>query len=152
MTRNEYITSIRNWFRKGTINNCLAVTLTMKQSADHVKLDQYLAQQNMRHFLNKLNKQFFGNSFQRYDKRFDVIPVLDRSNWQRLHYHLIIRYPVEIDATDLTQAIHSHWDKTRFSYHENRVDPVYSEFWLDYMMKKIGTTAEIDFENTHISR
>ena len=46
----------------------------------------------MRHFLNVLNKQVYGNASQRFNKRLKCIPILEKDDNTRLHYHLILEH------------------------------------------------------------
>ena len=53
------------------INDCIGLTLTLKQQIQNQKLDHISANQNLRHFLNLLNTRCFGNSFKRFGKTLD---------------------------------------------------------------------------------
>ena len=50
------------------------------------------AKKKMRHFLNVLNKQVYGNASQRFNKRLKCIPILEKDDNTRLHYHLILEH------------------------------------------------------------
>ena len=58
------------------------------------KYDQSLqsAKKKMRHFLNVLNKQVYGNASQRFNKRLKCIPILEKDDNTRIHYHLILEH------------------------------------------------------------
>ena len=60
----------------------------------HFKYEQSLqsAKKKMRHFLNVLNKQVYGNASQRFNKRLKCIPILEKDDNTRLHYHLILEH------------------------------------------------------------
>ena len=152
MNKAAYISAMKNWF--GAIDEAshLAVTLTMKQSAHYQKLDKYLATKNMRYFLSNLNRSIFGNATKRFGKKLDIIAVQETSNWQRLHYHLVIKIPERISRAELSDLILLHWKSTDFAYNENDIKPCHSSGWIDYMMIDINTTAELDIENTNIGR
>jgi hypothetical protein len=152
MKSNEYTSAVRNWVGVVSDKTHIAVTLTMKQSAFCQKLDQNLATKNLRYFLRNLNRSYYGNAAQRYGKKLEVLAVLETSNWQRLHYHLLIKVPERTSPEQLTDAILLHWSKTDFAYNENVIKPCYSTGWINYMLKNIGSTAELDIENTNISR
>ncbi len=145
----EYKDAIKTWVGTITDSSHVAVTLTMKQTAHHQKIDRYIASNNMRYFLFKINRSIYGNATKRFGKRLDVFAVQETSNWQRLHYHLIIKVPDRITIEELTNLIQVNWLSADFAYNENMVKPCYSAGWVDYMLKKIETTAEIDFENTN---
>lgn len=150
MKRNDYKAAMKQWLNLKPADRCLAVTLTMKQSSNFQALDSTAASQNLKHFLNKLNRHCFGNAFKRYNKRLEVMPILEKSNWQRLHYHLLIRLPDGVDEATISELIPLFWMETRFGYSENRVETVYSYYWIDYIMKKLAATSELDIENTYI--
>lgn len=150
MRGGEYKSAVMDWIDIQDTDECLAVTLTMKQSSQFQRLDHQAASQNLKHFLNKLNSHFFGNAFKRFDKRFEILPILEISNWQRLHYHLLIRVPQLTDPAKVAEIIPLLWMETRFGYSEISVDPVYSKHWVGYITKKLSSTSEIDFENTFI--
>ncbi len=152
MNKAAYISAMKTWFGAVDEASHLAVTLTMKQSAHHQKLDKYLATRNMRYFLNNLNRSIFGNATKRYGKQLDVIAVQETSNWQRLHYHLVIRIPDRVSRTELSNLVLQHWKSTDFAYNENNIKPCHSSGWINYILTDIGTTAELDIENTNIGR
>ncbi len=152
MDRSDQILAVKSW--AGTVNETshLAVTLTMKQSAHHQRLDKYLATKNCRYFLNRLNKSIFGNAAIRFDKKLEVIAVQETSYSQRLHYHLLIKVPERVSSSELSSLVLQHWKSTDFAYNENTIKPCQSSGWISYMLKDLGGTSEIDIENTHIVR
>jgi len=152
LNRADYTSAIMTWFGAIDEKSHLAVTLTMKQSVRHQKLDKYLATRNMRHFLNNLNRSIFGNASKRFGKKIEVIAVQETSNWQRLHYHLLIKVPDRISIDEFSNLILQHWKSTDFAYNENTIRTCHSSGWISYMLKNTKTTAEIDIENTNIGR
>ena len=54
--------SIKDYVENFDLTNCFGVTLTMKQRVDNKSLDNISSSQNLRHFLNILNKKCFGNA------------------------------------------------------------------------------------------
>ena len=148
----KYKEAIVNWVGEVNDRSHVAVTLTMKQTARHQKLDNYLATKNLRQFLNLLNRSIYGNAARRFNKRLEVLAVQEMSSWQRLHYHLLIKVPDRISVESLSETIQHHWKRTNFAYDENDVKPCYSSGWVRYMLKDISKKAELDIENTNISR
>jgi len=69
-------TDIQRYFRQYDLDDCLGVSLTLKQFALGVKLDEIRASKNLRHFLNLLNTKVFGKRFKRFGKRLNVIPSI----------------------------------------------------------------------------
>ena len=78
-SQNEQLrTVIQSYFRNCELDQCLGVSLTLKQCVDGTFLDEIKASQNLRHFMNRLNSSVFGKAYQRFQKRLRVIPVLER--------------------------------------------------------------------------
>lgn len=152
MNNPDYVSAMKTWFGVIDEKTHLAVTLTMKQSVRHQKLDKYLATKNMRYFLSNLNRSIFGNATKRFGKKLEIIAVQETSNWQRLHYHLVIKIPDRVSSIELSDLILQHWKSTDFAYYENDIKPCHSSGWINYMMKNTGTTSELDIENTNIGR
>lgn len=152
MDRLDQILAVKKWAGLVDETTHLAVTLTMKQSVNHQKLDKYLAARNFRYFLNRLNKGIFGNAATRFGKKIEVIAVQETSYSQRLHYHLLIKIPERVSPIELSGLILQHWKSTDFAYNENIIKPCHSSGWISYMLKDLGRTSELDIENTHIVR
>jgi len=93
--------SLRQWFKLADWQHPFAVTLTLRQSvtvndgdlATQVWLTETLASQNLRHFLNRLNRSIYGNASARFGKGVSCIPVLEGGGSKRLHYHAVIDCP-----------------------------------------------------------
>ena len=93
----ELVGGLKDYLINVDINDCIGLTLTLKQQIKNQKLDHISSSQNLRHFLNLLNTKCFGNSFKRFGKRLKVIPVLENSKNNRLHYHITIQNPFPND-------------------------------------------------------
>ena len=63
---NPQRTEIQRYFRQYDLDGCLGVSLTLKQFALGVKLDEIRASKNLRHFLNFLNTEVYGKRFKRF--------------------------------------------------------------------------------------
>ncbi|NDW52130.1 hypothetical protein [Aliiroseovarius sp. PrR006] len=127
-----------------------ALTLNMKQGDRHGWLDEIEARKNFRHFMNRLNQRAYGNAFRRYGKRLQVLPVLERSRDNRLHYHAFLGNPFD-DISQLRTEVWEAWSKTRWGYGQFDVQSVYSDGWLDYIMKS-GRLDALDVENMYTVR
>jgi len=128
----------------------LAVTLTLKQQDGPTTLDRIEAAKNLRHFLNRLNKQAFGNAAQRFGKKVGVISILEASCSGRLHYHLAMKNPFPTTGA-CHEAVVDCWSKTRWGYHEVDLQPIYSSGWISYITKSKFIDGW-DVENTHLVR
>jgi hypothetical protein len=140
-------TCLLEWLSQISYADMYAVTLTMKQNNNGVTLDTVTASQNLRHFLNVLNQTVFGNAYRRYGKKLKVIPVIEMSAWDRLHYHLSLEKPDFISEERFNQLITSSWMKTDFARREIDVQKIYSSGWTSYCLKGRDPLQAIDFEN-----
>ena len=133
------------------------VTLTLKQCIyiDHdrgrsrIALTKIDAEQNLRHFLNLLNKRIYGPSAQRHNKRVNVIPILEGGKATRLHYHLLIDCPRD-DLIDAFPAmIITAWRDTTWGYDQTHVSAC-DAGWISYITKlrdKPNFADAIDWTN-----
>ncbi len=140
-------TCLLEWLSQISYADMYAVTLTMKQNNNGVTLDTVTASQNLRHFLNILNQTIFGNAFRRFGRKLKVIPVIEMSAWDRLHYHLSLEKPDFISEEQFTQLLFSSWMKTDFARREIDVQKIYSSGWTSYCLKGRDPLQAIDFEN-----
>lgn len=140
-------TCLLEWLSRISYADMYAVTLTMKQNNNGVTLDTVTASQNLRHFLNILNQTIFGNAFRRFGKKLKVIPVIEMSAWDRLHYHLSLEKPDFLSEEQFNQLIASSWMKTDFARREIDVQKIYSSGWTSYCLKGRDPLQAIDFEN-----
>ncbi|MBS1983294.1 MAG: hypothetical protein JST16_03905 [Bdellovibrionales bacterium] len=138
-----------------------AVTLTMKQGrqADAGRgmsiqmLDSHEASANMRHFLNRLNQQVFGNAAQRFGKRVQVIPVLEGSASKNMHYHLILDCPRNDLTDNYADLISDLWRDTPWGNKEVNIQANSDAGWAKYISKlrdKPSFADAIDWSNCHV--
>ncbi len=147
-------TEIQRWFRQYDLESCLGVSLTLKQFAEGVKLDDIRASKNLRHFLNFLNTEVYGKRFKRFGKKLNVIPSLERSSSGRLHYHLVLQQPQsrhpemaqEADKAFLA-LIQSCWERTPFGYEQIHIHDRVDHGWTDYISKTANAGDGIDWQN-----
>ena len=131
------------------LENTLSVSLTMKQRIGFEKLDDISASQNFRHFMNILNSALYGNAFKRHQKRLGVVPILENSLNNRLHYHLILECPKVISEDDFKKLIETCWKKTKFGYGQTDIQNIYSGGWVDYITKFKFHEDQVDLVNSH---
>jgi len=139
--------SIKEYAMDFDISNCFGVTLTMKQRVNNKSLDNISSSQNLRHFLNVLNKNCFGNAYKRFDKRLRVLPSLERSSDGRWHYHLILENPYPSNPIKFERMIESTWFKTSYGYRRIDIKHSINEGWCDYITKFDHRDNEIDWGN-----
>ncbi len=137
----------RKHLRTLSLENCFGVSLTLKQGDSVTRLDEISASQNFRHFMNRMNSSIYGKGFKRFGKKLNVIPVLERSSTNRLHYHLIFQNPYPDDPAAFARLIESEWAKTRFGYIQSHIDELIDHGWTDYITKFKSASDGIDWEN-----
>ena len=141
--------AVQGFLHALSLENCFGVSLTMKQGETGTRLDEISASQNFRHFMNRLNHSVFGKRFQRYGKRLNVVPVLERSSTNRLHYHVTIQNPYPKDPAAFTRLIETEWAKTRFGYVQTHIHELIDQGWTHYITKFKTASDGIDWENYH---
>lgn len=137
----------------------IAVTLTLKRmsllNSDGVRVYSYLDEvkttQNIRHFLNRLNQQVYGNRFHRFGKRLKVIPVIEGDIKTRPHVHFTFDIPNHLSKDDFTIMVRECWERTQFGYHQYDITQIYDlRGWIDYKLKtrsKDDYSRSVDWEN-----
>ena len=163
MTDNEYR------LRKATINWMLeqadsythAVTLTLKQARPVMTergliqdvLTKYSAIANMRHFINRLNAELFGNAAKRYGKSIAIVTVLEggKGTGKNLHYHCALgNFPSRLSDRAIEGSIRGAWRQTNFGNEQMHIERIQASGWLSYMGKDVGDADcdVVDWENT----
>lgn len=142
------IEGIRNHLYLDDFTDWWGVTLTMKQVVNNEKLDEMGSAQNLRHCMNILNKKVYGNSFKRYGKRIEIMPSLEWSPTNRLHYHLVVKNPVPKRPLFFETLIEKSWRKTKWGYREIYIDYFVDNGWIDYITKETSRN-QICWENYH---
>ena len=143
----ELSESIKEYVEGFDLTNCFGVTLTMKQRMNNKSLDGISSSQNLRHFLNVLNKKCFGNAYKRFDKRLKVFPSLERSSDGRWHFHLILENPYPNNPMKFERMIEFTWFKTSYGYRHIDVRHRINNGWGDYITKFDHRDNEIDWSN-----
>jgi hypothetical protein len=140
-----------DWLKLDKFDRAFAVTLTLKQNVGSEKLSKLSAQKNLRVFLNRLNRGFYGNAGRRYNRKIETVPVLGRSFSGRLHYHLILLCPENAKEHDFCEMIRILWLQTNFGHRETKIEKITSNGWLEYMANHIFSAGEFDYENMYIN-
>lgn len=118
--------------------NARAVTLTLKKgievNGNIVMGDRYQYGQNLRHFLNLLNKTIFGG-MAHAGWQFSVASFFERSSNGLPHFHLIISKPAHLPDAYFNWLINRLWGSTTWGRRINHVVPVTDSGWIDYITK-----------------
>lgn len=120
-----------------------AVTLTMKQGVSsndqygraYERLTPERASQNLRHFLNLLNKRVYGKAYTRFNVRIPVIPILEGGTRSRLHYHLMIDCPRDDLKPVYPELIRYLWGRTQWGYDQIDIQADADRGWINYISK-----------------
>lgn len=132
-----------------------AVTLTLRdwrlEGDIWRRLTKPDAQQNLRHFLNVLQKQSARHGLTKTTK-LQRVPVLEgEENKHRPHYHLMLDNPASIDTPTYRAIIQHAWQRTFWGHQRVTVDPCQdSQGWLAYITKlrtKESYADSIDWMN-----
>ena len=147
--------AIRHWVDIKQWHAPFAVTLTLKQrrclNGVYVALTTDLASRNLRHFLNIVNKQVYGPSAQRHNKRIRCVAVQEGGQYKRLHYHLALDCPRDELVTVFPAILTKAWVSTDWGYPQINIQPC-DQVWLNYMTKlrdKTDFAAAFDWELCH---
>lgn len=150
-----------NWISLDDWQDPFAVTLTLRQYVSvpfgtenftHWLTDT-AASQNMRHFLNKLDRSIFGKAASRFGKQVGCIPVLEGGGIKRLHYHAIIDCPRPELAGDFPLLIADAWRTTMWGYWQVDCQNDADHGWLSYITKfrdKPNLADAIDWTNLRL--
>lgn len=156
MSLKDYRKALLTFINFQAWKNPVAVTLTFKQvfnsAVGSMRLTADHAAKNVRHFLNRMNRRYFGNASKRFGKSIPTIPVLEVSREGRLHYHLLMERPSHINQIRFEQDIRSIWKSTDWGYEQIHIAPNPNEGWIYYITKysqKSEYTEAIDYLNCH---
>lgn len=134
-----------------------AVTLTMRQAIQfpdgrRVFLTPDRASQNLRHFLNILNRKVWGKAADRVGKTIQCFCVLEGGTEKRFHYHAVADCPRHDLLDRFPQMIESAWRRTDWSYEQSDIQPFCDEGWINYIIKfrdKPDYLSGFDWVNCH---
>lgn len=141
--------AIREHLSTLNLDDCVGVSLTLRQGHYGIVLDEIRAVQNVRHFLNRLNSAVYGKRFKRFGMKLNIVPVIERSPSGRFHYHLILQNPFRSDSARFCDLIETEWAKTHFGFLQTHVDEQIDHGWTDYITKFKSASDGVDWENYH---
>ncbi len=160
-TRAAYRERLIDWVQLDRWQAPFAVTLTLRQCVTvpngTTSVTQWLtdtvATQNMRHFLNKLDRSVFGKAATRFGKRIGCMPVLEGTGSKRLHYHAVIDCPRPELTGDFPLMIADAWRTTTWGYWQVDCQKDADNGWLTYITKgrdKPNLADAIDWTNLRL--
>jgi hypothetical protein len=116
----------------------LLFTFTFKQAlpkeAGFISGNQYDYNRNLRWFFNRLNRMLYGQ-LKAKGPRIPAITVLERSEWNRWHSHLMIDMPEGSAFEEMRAAIQVCWFQTPWAYNQFDIQPDGGPKWTNYMLK-----------------
>lgn len=118
-----------------------AVTLTMKQGRQSDQgiwfhADGQQAKIAFQIFLNRLNKEVFGNAALRYGKKLGVIPVVEKEEFGRWHIHAAIELPSRFNPVAFDELIATHWSQIDWARERTHFEEGADQGWITYMLKR----------------
>jgi hypothetical protein len=135
------------------------LTLTLKQAlwcnGSRIFADEHQCSRAFRHLMNLLNRAIYGSAFRRGKKRLRVIPVLEKEQDGRFHYHAAIEVLRRIKPWQFHALVWHCWSRTDWGYDRTSVKFSADKGWVEYMLKptqKSGFEAWadcIDWNNLH---
>jgi hypothetical protein len=118
----------------------VAVMLTLRQAYPaHHRFKNSVDEADCKHcfkqFMKKLNRKAFGAAYRKRAKQLRVIPVLEKSEDGRWHYHCSIEPPAHMEFADFEKLIRGCWKDTLLGYDQIIVKPNADKGWADYILK-----------------
>jgi hypothetical protein len=120
--------------------SAVGLTLNLKQSVEmpsggFVRLDELAAKKAFRHYMKLLNRQIYKCAFRHHGKRLRVIPILEKSEEGRWHYHAAMEPPLFMDANGFGDIAMDVWLQTPLGYGHGEISKDVDAGWIAYMAK-----------------
>ena len=135
-----------------------AVTLTLKQAlwseGCRIFADEHQCARAFRHFMNLLNRAIYGSAFRRGKKRLRVIPVLEKDQVGRFHYHAAIEVLSRIKPWRFQALVWDCWSRTHWGYDRTSVEFGADQGWVITCLSQDRSRVRgvgdcIDWKNLH---
>lgn len=110
-----------------------------------VKLTREIAEKNVSHFLNILNKKIYGNASRRFNKKINVFSVFEGGDKNKqLHIHMTMDVPEHVDRDKFVSLVSELWIKTDFGNRNMYIQDIYEiNGRHQYMLKKRTKVEDI---------
>lgn len=117
-----------------------------------IKIDENAAKRNTSIWLDRLNGRVYGNAYKRFDKKLDVLTVIEKNkDDKRLHVHALIECPEWMSRDKMVMLIDKCWDRSPWSYVEREITEIDTiRGSLFYNLKNGSDGADLD--NTKLAR
>ena len=80
-------------------------------------------------------------SSNRYGRQLRVLPILEKKEHGRWHFHAAIEPPRHVDPDRFQALIHQCWSKVDLGYREIMARPNADRGWINYMLKRRQKSA-----------
>ena len=146
MTKLQEKTSLIKFCDTSHWRSVVGLTLNLKQSVvtpsgGFVRIDELTAKKAFRHYMNVLNCRIYNFAFRHYGKRLRVIPILEKSEEGRWHYHAAIEPPWFMDANSFGDIAMDVWLQTPLGYGHGEISVNADGGWIAYMVKPRGKSG-----------
>jgi len=118
----------------------VGLTLNLKQSITteafgFVRIDELTAKKAFRQYMHDLNRQIYRAAFRHHGKRLRVIPILEKSEDGRWHYHVAMEPPNFMDSKGFGDIAMEVWRLTFLGYGHGAISTNGDAGWPAYMAK-----------------
>jgi hypothetical protein len=118
----------------------VGLTVNLKQSirtphGGFVMVDEFAAKTAFKRYMNALNRRIYRSAYRHHDKQLSVIPILEKSDGGRWHYHLAVEPPAFMTADQFTELATLLWLDGELGYGHGQADPNVDQGWLIYITK-----------------
>jgi hypothetical protein len=127
----------------------VALTLNLKQSFQNnmgqsIMIDEYGVKKAFKRYIHALNRRVYRSAYRHHGKRLRTIPVLEKSQNGRYHYHIAIEPPLHLDSKSFGELAMETWLESDSAYRYGEVSLDTDFGWLVYMAKY---RTKSDFEH-----
>jgi hypothetical protein len=155
--RTGYVEYVLPYFK----NNDFAITLTYRETeAQHSSKyvpNYQKTSQDIKHFLNIINRKVYGRQSKSHKKRLKCVNVFEFNTSTGLHVHMVLENPADwqIPEAEKASLILNAWMSMKYSGSEkaNKIFLGYEiNGWINYCFKNINyyNTERIDVANLHL--
>lgn len=134
----ELMRSWQEWIPSVMGNPDFAFTITMKPTARRMSKESKItdATSAFDRFLYFLNCRCFNHQFKKHGRQLGIVAALEGlRDYGEPHWHGAIRLPDGLDREVFTRAFKVTIKKTRRFGSEWRLEPYYSDYWINYFTK-----------------
>jgi hypothetical protein len=118
----------------------VGLTLNLKQSVvtttgGFARVDELTAKRAFCQYMNVLNRRIYNSAFRKHGKRLRVIPILEKSEEGRWHYHAAMEPAQFIDAQSFGDIAMDLWLQNTLGYGHGEITIDVDAGWIAYMAK-----------------